>query len=94
MNRASTAARDLAAMRRRVTKACAECGMVVEGTARRRYCSSRCALRASRGRRRGDVPPLVAYLDAIREEITGGRVADDRTADIVREARDARADEL
>ena len=94
MNQASTAARELAAMRRRVTKACVECGALMEGTARRRYCSGRCALRASRGRRRGEVPALVAYLDAVREEISGGRVADDRTADIVREARDSRADEL
>jgi hypothetical protein len=41
-------ARALAARRRKVEGTCVVCGTQFEGTTKRRYCSNRCAKRASR----------------------------------------------
>lgn len=45
-------ARALAAMRRRVTVACAICGKTVEGAAHRKYCSDSCRVIAYQRRKR------------------------------------------
>jgi hypothetical protein len=42
------AARQLAAMRRIVDGYCIVCGTPIRGTTKKRYCSNRCAKRASR----------------------------------------------
>jgi len=43
----------IAAQRKQITRPCAVCGAVVTGTAKRRYCSNACKLRAARERKRG-----------------------------------------
>lgn len=88
-------ARALAARRRRVESACVVCGTPITGTARRRYCSRTCEIRAYRARKRSgeampeaqaaskaqpaEVSPLVARLDATAAAIARGRVFEDST---------------
>jgi hypothetical protein len=93
-------ARAIAAMRGRVVKACKVCGKTFEGLKVRRYCSAACRQRAHARRRgvvprnSGDVPPLVARLDATREAIMHGRRFDIDSAQLIRESRKERFDEL
>ena len=55
---ASAAGRALAARRRRSDRACLACGTVVSGTARMRYCSPACRVKAAYYRSRGrELPP-------------------------------------
>jgi len=51
-NTGSQAGRELASLRRQVQGVCPICGMKFQGTTKRRYCSSRCVLRAFRARRK------------------------------------------
>ena len=93
---ASAAARRSAAMRKRETKACAECGAEFEGLSRARYCSDLCRVRAGRVRAialTGDreeravmADATIARLNRIRAAIARGRVFPDST-DLVRQDR-------
>lgn len=97
------AARLSAQRRRRVVAACAVCGLAIEGTVRRRYCSAVCKLRAQRQRLRiqrsaaedasAERPSLADRLAALRAETVQGRRPGESAAQIIREAREQRVAE-
>jgi hypothetical protein len=68
------AARTLVEARAHVVSACRECGVTIEGTRRRRFCSARCASRAWRSARReacvpqipGEAGPLTVVAAVMR----------------------------
>ena len=52
--RGSQAGRELVSLRRKVRGVCPVCGTEFEGISTRKYCSSRCTLRAFRARQKDD----------------------------------------
>ena len=96
MKRSTSAARELAAQRQRTIKRCEVCDKEILGVMQQRYCSNRCAARASRRRRRerAGAGNIVHRLNATRAEIMRGTEYPGSSADLLREARDQRASVL
>jgi hypothetical protein len=96
MKRPTSAARELAAQRQRTIKRCEVCDKEILGVVQQRYCSNRCAARASRRRRRqqSESGNLVDRLNATRAAIMQGAEYPGSSADLLDEARDERVARL
>jgi hypothetical protein len=98
------AGRRFAALRQVVTSRCEICGDEITGTLKRRYCSNKCRVKASRQRRQGEpagainhdvvaepmpaVSSTVERLAAIRERLAGAGGGD--AAEDIRRSREER----
>jgi hypothetical protein len=97
------AGRRFAALRQVVTSRCEICGTEITGTLKRRYCSNKCRVKASRQRRQGEgvavnhdvvaepmpaVSSTVERLAAIRERLAGAGGGD--AAEDIRRSREER----
>lgn len=97
---ASDAGRALAARRRRHERACAVCGGAFTTSGRGVYCGQTCKKRAHRARKYEesllgtDQDPLIVRLNAVREQVMQGRTMTVDSAEVIRQARDERDEEL
>lgn len=97
-------ARQYAAQRRRIASTCAVCGKSIEGLVTRTYCGQSCRTTAYRRRQRGrsiagargDAAGASASdrLARVRESIMRGRVFDDDSTELLRQAREDRTADL